>query len=175
MRLTPSWLRSSSDTPPEECGEDSEGKSRPEVTVSFDPGDDFGIGSTDPGDQADEFLPDTDAALLTVIEDMQLPVTVDEITDRLIEPAQPPIDTWAAVHERLHRTRLPALDAADEIEFDDAQGIVERSEPQTGGVGPFSQTGLGTISAIVLLAVFLLVSVSMVTVLMMTLGTLFVV
>lgn len=175
MRLTPSWFRTSSDTPPEECSDDSEARSRPEVPISFDPGDDFAAGGPDPDDQVDEFLPDTDAALLTVIEDLQLPVTVDEIADRLIEPAQPPIDTWAAVHERLHRTRLPALDAAGEIEFDDAQGIVERSASQTDEAGPFSQAGLGTISAIVLLVVFLLVSVSMVTVLMMTLGTLSVV
>ena len=168
MRLTPSWLRSSSDTPPEECSEDGEAPSEPQVTIYHDPGEESSTGETGDDGRADAFIPETDAALLSVLEEMQLPVTVDEIADRLIEPARPPIATWAAVHERLHRTRLPALDDADEIEFDDAQGIVDRSEPRSDDWGPFSASVYGAFSIVVLLAVLAVISVSVMTALTVT-------
>ena len=169
MRLTPSWLRSSSDTPPDECSEDGETPSEPRMTIYHDPGDDSSANEAGADGRADAFIPETDDALLSVLEDMQLPVTVDEVTDRLIEPARPPIKTWAAVHERLHRTRLPALDDADEIEFDDAQGIVDRSEPRSDDGGLLSPAAYGTVLIIVLLAALTAVSVSLVTALTVTL------
>lgn len=171
MRLTPSWLHPSSDTSAGECSEDGETSSGPQVTIYHEPNANSATKRIDADNRADEFLPDTDAALLAVLEEMQLPVTVDEITDRLIEPAQPSIDTWAAVHERLHQTRLPALDEADEIEFDDAQGIVDRPEPRADAGGLVSPAVFGAVSIIVLLTLLALVSLSVVTALTITVLT----
>ncbi|MFD1563884.1 hypothetical protein ACFR99_10015 [Haloarchaeobius amylolyticus] len=89
--------------------------------------------STNEGDEtrAREFVPESDAALVSVLDEMNTPVTVDEVADELVEPARPTIETWAAVHERLHQDRLPVLDAADTIEFDETQGLIERSTGRT--------------------------------------------
>lgn len=167
MRLTPSWLRFSSDTPPDECSDTDETLAGPQVPIYYESNTESSAKDSD----VDEFVPQTDAALRSVLEEMQLPATVDEVTDQLIEPAQPPLETWATVHERLHRTRLPALDDAGEIEFDDAQGIVERSEPRAEDGSLISPVVLGAVSGIVLLAVLALVSVSMITALTVSLVT----
>ncbi|SFC19392.1 hypothetical protein SAMN05444422_105216 [Halobiforma haloterrestris] len=158
MRLTPSWLRSSSDTSRGECRGD-ETSTEPEVAVYHDPKGEFSSEARDAG----EFVPDSDEELLAVLEGMQMPATVDEVTDRLVEPAQPPIDTWAAVHERLHRTRLPALDASGDIEFDDAQGIVDRSRSRAAGRNPFSPAVFGTLSIVALFVAIALVWASVLT------------
>ncbi|MEY7850997.1 hypothetical protein AB7C87_17555 [Natrarchaeobius sp. A-rgal3] len=131
------------------------------MTIYHDPRDP--VDETDTGARSDEFVPETDAALRSALEDVQLPATVDEVTDQLIEPAQPPIDTWADVHEQLHRTRLPSLDDAGHIEFDEFRGIVERTDPRADEGRPFSPAVVGTVSVVVLLVLLALISVSIVT------------
>ncbi|ELY44542.1 hypothetical protein [Natronorubrum sulfidifaciens] len=76
-------------------------------------------------ERALEFIPESDAALVGVLDEMGTPTTVDEVTDQLIRPAQPSIDTWATVHEKLHQDRLPELDTSGYIEFDRSQGMIE--------------------------------------------------
>ncbi|WP_245835327.1 hypothetical protein [Natronolimnobius baerhuensis] len=128
--------------------------------------------STAGGGDVDAFLPDSDGELCDTLEEMQLPATVDEITDELITPAQPPLDTWAGVHERLHQDRLPALAEAGEIEFDETQGVVERSMTQMDEEGTtLSAAVFGTISLVLLFALLTLVSVSLLTALTVTVVT----
>ncbi|MXV64118.1 hypothetical protein GS429_19020 [Natronorubrum sp. JWXQ-INN-674] len=126
MRLTPSWVRSSSADSERDCAGDPETTSG--VTVYHSPGE-----LSDDGPGSDEriaaFVPDADAELLAILAEMQTPATVDEVTDELIEPERPPVETWAAVHERLHEHRLPELDASDDIQFDASQGIVDCPTP----------------------------------------------
>ncbi|WP_238705291.1 hypothetical protein [Natrinema pallidum] len=106
------------------------------------------------------FVPDSDDALVDILDEMRTPATVDEVTDELIEPANPPIETWALVHERLHRDRLPALDASGAIEFDETQGLIERPTARTGEERRVSPAMLATISIGLLLVFLTLVSVS---------------
>ncbi|MDS0477603.1 hypothetical protein [Natrinema sp. 1APR25-10V2] len=123
----------------------------PDAGPSIDDGDDDGRAAT--------FLPESDAALLSVIDELDTPVTVDEIADTLIEPARPSIETWATVHERLHRDRLPALDASGAIAFDETHGLVERTAHSSDG-GRFSGTLLAALSLGFLLIAIGLVSIS---------------
>ncbi|WP_408958827.1 hypothetical protein [Natrinema sp. 74] len=109
--------------------------------------------------RAATFLPESDAGLLAVIDELDTPVTVDEVTDTLIEPARPSIETWATVHERLHCDRLPALDASGAIEFDEGQGLVERPAHSSEG-NRFSSTLLAALSLGFLLAAVGLVTIS---------------
>lgn len=157
MRLTPSWFRSSSDAADEERSGDPDTMSG--VTMVYAPGSDF---SADEGGdtRATEFVPESDAALVDVLDEMNTPVTVDEVTDTLVEPAHPPIETWAAIHERLHRDRLPALDASGAIEFDETQGLIERSAAHASEERVFSPAVLAAISIGLLLVFITLVSVS---------------
>ncbi|WP_435552242.1 hypothetical protein [Natrinema sp. CGMCC1.2065] len=150
MRLTPSWLRSSSADSAEERSEESD----PDAgsTAVYAPGCDF-LAGDDTDTRVGEFLPESNAALVTVLDEMAMPATVDEITDALVEPADPPIETWAAVHERLHEERLPALDASGAIEFDETQGLVERSATPVDGTRSVSPAVLVAISIGVLLVV----------------------
>lgn len=122
MRLTPSWFRSSSDDSSEERSEDSAASSA--VTIYHSPPGDLSAanGKTE---RAAVFIPESDTALLGVLDDMKTPTTVDEVADQLIRPARPPIETWATVHETLHQDRLPELETAGYIEFDTKQGTVE--------------------------------------------------
>ena len=122
MRLTPSRFRSSSDDSPEERPRDSETTS--EVTIYHSPPGDLSNTDTK-AEQASEFIPDSDTALLCVLDEMSSPTTVDEVTDQLVRPARPPIDTWATVHEKLHQDRLPELETAGYLEFDTDQGTIE--------------------------------------------------
>ncbi|WP_254763816.1 hypothetical protein [Natrinema marinum] len=119
--------------------------------------------SSNDDDEADgraaTFLPDSEAALLAVIDTLDTPVTVDEIADTLIEPARPSIETWATVHERLHRDRLPSLDASGAIEFDETNGLVERTRRSSEG-NRVSSTLLAAISLCCVLVVIGLVSIS---------------
>lgn len=150
MRLTPSWLRSSSAN----SGEGRSEESDPDAgsTTVYAPGCDF-LAGDDTDARVGEFLPESNAALVTVLDEMATPATVDEITDALVEPADPPIETWAAVHERLHEERLPALDASGAIEFDEPQGLVERSATPVDGNRSVSPAVLVAITIGVLLVV----------------------
>ncbi|WP_226481492.1 hypothetical protein [Natrinema amylolyticum] len=125
----------------------------------YAPGSDF---SADQGTdtRVEGFLPESDDALVDVLNEMDTPVTVDEVTDSLVEPAYPPIETWATIHERLHQERLPALDASGAIEFDETQGLIERSAAHTSEGQLFSPAVLATISIGLLLVFITLVSVS---------------
>ncbi|WP_265110948.1 hypothetical protein [Halosolutus halophilus] len=165
MRLTPSWFRSSSDARSDERTEDDDTTAG--VTIYHTSGSDFSKGGAGDSDRVGEFLPDSDASLLAVLDGMQTPVTVDEVTDELIGPARPSIETWAAVHERLHRERLPALDATGDIEFDEAQGLVERSAQRTER-NLFSLTALGAISIVLLVVLVALVSTTVLTTILVT-------
>jgi|GEM_PF-681594 len=157
MRLTPSWLRSSSEGDAEERSGDSETTSG--FTMVSSPGNDFSGIDTDET-RAQEFIPESDTALVAVLDEMNTPVTVDEVTDKLVEPARPTIEIWATVHERLHQDRLPALDAAGAIEFDETQGVIDRSTARTNENQFFSSAVLAAISLGLLCAVIALVSVS---------------
>ncbi len=78
----------------------------------------------------------------------------------------------AGVHERLHQDRLPALAEAGEIEFDETQGVVERSMTQMDEEGTtLSAAVFGTISLVLLFALLTLVSVSLLTALTVTVVT----
>ena len=157
MRLTPSWLRSSSEGDADERSGDSETTS--EFTMVYSPGSDVSTTDTDKT-RVREFVPESDTALVAVLDELNTPVTVDEVTDELIEPARPPIETWATVHERLHQDRLPALDAAGAIEFDATRGVIKRSITRTNENQFFSSAVLAAISLGLLCVVIALVSVS---------------
>lgn len=94
--------------------------------------------------RATHFVPESDTALIVELDEMSTPVTVDEVADKLIAPADPPVETWAAVHEQLHQDRLPALDASNDIVFDESQGVVERPPQARSG----TQNGIAMASAV---------------------------
>lgn len=170
MRLTPSWFSSSSGAPETERSEDADTTSG--ITIYYPSKGDLATTDTEDGGDAAEFVPDSDAALLVDLDEMSTPVTVDEIADRLIEPARPSIDTWANVHERLYSERLPALDAAGEIDFDETQGIVERTRRPAGGdEDGLSPTVLGALAGGFLFLLIAVVSASVLTALAVTLVT----
>ena len=125
MRLTPPWFRSSSEDPP---GEESDGDPDTSngVTIYHSPPSDLPEESSVSHRRAAQFVPNSDTALVVELDEMSTPATVDEVADQLITPANPPVDTWAAVHEQLHQDRLPALDDSGDVVFDETQGIVER-------------------------------------------------
>ncbi|ELY90051.1 hypothetical protein [Natrinema altunense] len=129
------------------------------VTMIHEPGRDVSV-EPDVETRVAAFVPDSDDALVDVLDEMRTPATVDEVTDALIDPAHPPIETWALVHERLSRDRLPALDASGAIEFDETQGLIERPDARPGEERRFSPAVLATISIGLLLVVLTLVSVS---------------
>lgn len=168
MRLTPSWFRSSPGAPSEERAEDADTTTG--VTIYHTAGSGFSGGDIEDTDRVGEFVPNSDASLLAVLNGMQTPATVDEVTDELIDPARPSIETWAAVHERLHRERLPALDATGDIEFDEAQGLVERSA-QPNERSLLSLTALGAVSIGFLFVLIALVSTFVLTAALVTLVT----
>ena len=156
MRLTPSWLRSSSEGAREERSEDPDTAAG--FTMVHDPAIDF---ATSDGDtRAAAFVPESDAALVSVLDEMNTPVTVDEVTDELVRPARPSIETWATVHERLHQDRLPALDASGTIEFDETQGLIERPATPGSEERLVSPSLLVAISLGLLFVIIALVSVS---------------
>lgn len=161
MRLTPSWFRSSSDMSDDECASSSTDEMNG-VTLIHGPNEDLSMSDAGDDRQAGEFLPESDSALLAALEDMSTPVTVDEVTDELVEPARPPIETWATIHEQLHQDRLPALDESGAVEFDESQGTVEPSHARSGEELRFSAALLATISIGFLLIFIGLVSVSVV-------------
>ncbi len=142
MRLTPPWFRSSSEDPP---GEESDGDpdTSAGVTIYHSPPSDLSEESSVSSRRAAHFVPDSDTALVVELDEMSTPVTVDEVADQLISPADPPVETWAAVHERLHRDRLPALDASGDIVFDESQGVVERPPRARAG----TQNGVAVASS----------------------------
>ncbi|WP_246999658.1 hypothetical protein [Halosolutus gelatinilyticus] len=170
MRLTPSWFSSSSDVSEGERPEDADTTSG--ITIYYPSRNGLSTADTEDGGDAEQYVPDSNAALLVDLDEMSTPATVDEITDQLIEPAHPPIDTWADVHERLYRDRLPALEAAGEIEFDQTQGLVERARPRSGGRrSGISPTVLGVLAAGFLILLLAIVSASVLTALTVTLVT----
>ncbi|SEQ54800.1 hypothetical protein [Natrinema salaciae] len=160
MRLTPSWFGPSSEPADEERAGTPDGMTG--VTMIRGPENDFS--ASDSGDDrcAGEFLPESDRALLSVLDGMNTPATVDEVADELVKPARPPIETWATIHEQLHQDRLPALDASGAVEFDETQGLVERSATRSSVTLRFSAPLLAAISIGFLLIFIGLVSVSVV-------------
>lgn len=158
MRLTPSWLRSSSEDPGGDRSDDSDALSG--VTVYHSPPDDLSTAGADVTERAGEFVPESNAALLAALEEMETPVTVDEIADELIRPARPSVEIWAAVHQRLHENRLPELAASDEIVFDESQGLVERPATRTRVETASSRSVLGSESIDPRITFFVLFSLS---------------
>ncbi|MHC3436837.1 hypothetical protein ACYJ1Y_01780 [Natrialbaceae archaeon A-gly3] len=138
MRLTP-WFRSLSTTVSDEETEDA-GHTEEDLEVPiYRPSEE--VSETERRPPASEFVPESEADLLSVLEGMNTPVTVDEVADRLIRPARPPVETWADVHERLHEEVLPNLDSSGKVEFDSTEGVValsdtssvrERNQPTVG-------------------------------------------
>lgn len=167
MRLTPSWLRSDTSTEESDTGVyDVSG-----VTVYQTSGNGFPNSDTHDESQVDAYIPQSDERLLAVLESLETPVTVDEIADQLIEPARPPIDTWAGVHQHLQCEMLPALDASGDIEFNQTDGIVEYTAVDTpdGTLHSFAFLGLVAITLLVLLIAF--VSLSTLTAVLVSLAT----
>ncbi|WP_339104326.1 hypothetical protein [Haloterrigena salinisoli] len=131
MRLTPSWLFATpSDSSESEDGsDDTDAETVSGVTIYRDPSTDLSTSGS-----AAEFVPDSNTELLSVLDEMETPVTVDEVADELIHPARPSVETWASVHERLYQYRLPELDTTGHVEFDAEQGLVDRRTVQTDAV-----------------------------------------
>ncbi|RQG95381.1 hypothetical protein [Natrarchaeobius chitinivorans] len=142
MRLTPSWFSPSSNESGEERTKDADPSSS--VTIYYDstatPESSVGV---DVEATATNFVPESDEALLAAIEEIPAPVTIDSIVDRLLDQHQQPIETWAAVHEHLYENRLPALDAADVVDFDPDRGTVELPDPEARNGGQLSVSLLG--------------------------------
>ncbi|WP_231587941.1 hypothetical protein [Halostagnicola sp. A56] len=116
-----------------------------------EPGDHF------TGPPASEFLPASDPTLCAILEEMETPATVDEITDHLVEPSNPPIETWADVHERLYEERLPALEASGAIAFDRDRGTVIVLEPDSGGHPMAARALVGAVSILLVIVLFLVI------------------
>ncbi|WP_440765737.1 hypothetical protein [Natronorubrum sp. DTA7] len=144
MRLTPPWFRSSSEDPPREDS-DGDPDTSAGVTIYHSPPSDLSEESSVSSRRAAHFIPESDTALIVELDEMSTPSTVDEVVDQLIAPADPPVETWATVHERLHRDRLPALDASNDIVFDESQGVVERPLQARSG----TQNGVAVASSAV--------------------------
>ncbi len=156
MRLTPSWLRSSSDDSPEERSENSDTTSG--VTIYHAPPNTVQEGDPKDTQRAANFIPESDTELLAALDEVGTPTTVDEVTDQLLHPARPPIDTWASVHERLHQDRLPELDASGDIEFDTNDGLVEYQTSYARTESRFSLASLRRIWAKVLYTLIALIA-----------------
>lgn len=141
MRLTPSWFRGSS-----EDGSDDADNPESESTVTIYHTSSLGGVTESAGPRhAAEFVPESDEELLATVDEMETPVTVDELADRLVGPAQPSVETWAAVHERLHQERLPALDDAGDVAFDDGQGLIGPVPGESdSGSGRFRSSAIST-------------------------------
>ncbi|NUB91393.1 hypothetical protein HTZ84_11195 [Haloterrigena sp. SYSU A558-1] len=138
MRLTPSWLCATPSEPSEDGPGDAEAETVSGVTIYRDPSTDLSN-----ADSATEFVPDSNTELLSVLDGMETPVTVDEVADELIHPARPSVETWAAVHEQLHQYRLPELDATGHVEFDAEQGLVDRRTVRSDAANRNGSSGLG--------------------------------
>ncbi|UHQ96014.1 hypothetical protein [Natrinema halophilum] len=156
MRLTPSWFQSSADAPGEERSGDSTSASG--VTIYYPPQTDHVESNEADARRVNEYLPESDTVLLSTLDEMNMPVTVDEVTDTLIEPRRASIETWAAVHKRLHEDRLPALDASQAIDFDETQGIVDRDSARSNTTRLLFPALLAIASISVLLTVMVFVS-----------------
>lgn len=137
MRLTPSWLFATpSDSSESEDGsDDTDAETVSGVTIYREPSTDLSTGS------AAEFVPDSNTELLAVLDEMETPVTVDEVADELIHPARPSVETWASVHERLYQYRLPELDSTGHVEFDAEQGLVDRGTVQSDAAARHGSSG----------------------------------
>ncbi|WP_254808249.1 hypothetical protein [Natronosalvus amylolyticus] len=167
MRLTPSWLRSDTSTEESDTGVyDVSG-----VTVYQCSGSGFPNSDSQDESRVDAYIPRSDERLLAVIESMETPVTVDEIADQLIEPARPPIDTWAAVHQHLQCEMLPALDASGDIEFNQTDGTVQSTVANTSHRSLHSFTFLGVVAITLLVPVIAFVSLSTLTAVLVSLVT----
>ncbi len=68
---------------------------------------------------------ETDVDVVATLDELETPVTVDEIADRLVSNESCDIETWGDVHERLYHGELPALDEAGVVTFDAEQGTVD--------------------------------------------------
>ncbi len=158
MRLTPSWFRSSTDVHSEERSGDADPSSG--VTIFYPPQTDHPEGE-EAARPVEEFVPESDTVLLSTLDQINMPATVDEIADTLIEPRRPSIETWASVHQRLYEERLPALDESEAIEFDETQGIVERNSNYSNKKRLLFPAALVLLTISVLLAFVAVVSAHM--------------
>ena len=136
MRLTPSWLCATPSDSSEDGSDDTEAETVSGVTIYRDPSTDLSTGGS-----AAEFVPDSNTELLSVLDGMETPVTVDEIVDELIHPARPSVETWASVHEQLYQYRLPELDTTGHVEFDAEQGLVDRRTVQSDATTRHGSSG----------------------------------
>lgn len=157
MRLTPSRFRSSSGDSSEEGSGGSETTSG--VTIYHTPPSDLPERGFEDTKRVESLVPESDTALVSVLDEVGTPTTVDEVTDQVIHPARPSIDTWAGVHERLHQERLPELDESGYIEFDTEQGLVESHISSARTESRFSLAALGRLWVKVLYSLTALVAV----------------
>ncbi|ELY87761.1 hypothetical protein C483_17728 [Natrialba hulunbeirensis JCM 10989] len=192
MRLTPSWIRSSSADTPEEQSVDGDASLDVPIYHSADgiqsPGEPESETNAIRDDRpADAFLPDSDATLCAILEDLSTPVTVDELVDALISRADPPepggpasdtasstpppatddatvpVKTWATIHEELHQDRLPRLDEEGVLEFEPTCGTVDCSESGSMSRLLRSPAVAGMVSIGLLFVLAVLVTASMYT------------
>ncbi|OIB56946.1 hypothetical protein [Natrialba sp. SSL1] len=192
MRLTPSWIRSSSAATSEEQSVDGDASLDVPIYHSADgtqsPGrPESGTNAIRDDRSADAFLPDSDATLCAVLDDLSTPVTVDELVDALISRADPPesvgtasdtasstpppvtddttvpVETWATIHEQLHQHRLPRLDEEGALEFEPTCGTVDRGGSEVVSWLLRSPAVAGMVSIGLLFVLAVLVTASMVT------------
>ncbi|GAB7020449.1 hypothetical protein [Halostagnicola bangensis] len=114
-------------------------------------------GDQDSATTATDFIPASDLVLLSVLEELTTPVTVDEVVDSLVHPADPSVNTWADVHERLHQERLPALDDAGDIDFDPERGTITALGPDQPNDQLVSRAFVGAVSITLLVVLFVII------------------
>lgn len=115
------------------------------------------LGERRTGPTASDFIPASDPDLYAVLEEMETPTTVDEVVDHLIQPANPSIETWADVHERLYEERLPALDESGSVEFDHVRGTVSVCESEPDDTQLVTRALVGAVSILILVVLFVVI------------------
>lgn len=123
MRLTPFRFRSSS-------GPDSDETSIPADVEIYHLTPESRVDESD-GEAFTTDTPITVQNLVPVLEELDTPVTVDEVTDQLVHPSNAvDVEAWGDIHEQLYQDELPALCDAGLVDFDTTRGTVELSDDQ---------------------------------------------
>lgn len=81
--------------------------------------------------------------VVDVLEEMETPVTIDELTDELLARRDPEstaddIESWADLHEQLYVVDLPVLHRTGRVEFEASKGLVSLPDegPAEAPAGP---------------------------------------
>lgn len=81
--------------------------------------------------------------ILDALDEMDTPVTIDELTDELVARSESQsenddIEDWADVHEQLYVVDLPVLHGTGDVDFDASTGLVslDDTEPAESTADP---------------------------------------